>query len=315
MTETTHLGLPYLAAAQAQKHVTHNEALTPARRGGAARRHRHDADRAAGKPGRGRPVHRRRGRDRRVGRARRRDRGLRRRRVDAHRGRAGVDRLRHGGRGGAGAARRRLGRGRELPRRGGPVRGERDGRRDQPARGAVQRRALHRRRRRRTAAPATCGSWSTRRPTADTASLLFQSGFSGGPRSGSPATPTSSSRSRRTARHGRRRSGSTRTPGSPPSSTTMCVSGLAATTVQEAIDEVAASGGGGAVASVFGRTGTVVAATSDYDAVEVDFAPAGAIAATNVQGGDRGARRGEARQGRRHDDRLSSRSTPTPMPR
>lgn len=27
MTETTHLGLPYLAAAQAQKHVTHNEAL------------------------------------------------------------------------------------------------------------------------------------------------------------------------------------------------------------------------------------------------------------------------------------------------
>ncbi len=28
MTETTHLALPYLAAAQAQKHVTHNEALT-----------------------------------------------------------------------------------------------------------------------------------------------------------------------------------------------------------------------------------------------------------------------------------------------
>ena len=28
MTETTHLGLPYLAAAQAQKHVTHNEALS-----------------------------------------------------------------------------------------------------------------------------------------------------------------------------------------------------------------------------------------------------------------------------------------------
>ncbi|MEX0971534.1 MAG: DUF2793 domain-containing protein [Paracoccaceae bacterium] len=27
MTETTHLGLPHLAAAQAQKHVTHNEAL------------------------------------------------------------------------------------------------------------------------------------------------------------------------------------------------------------------------------------------------------------------------------------------------
>lgn len=28
MTETTHLGLPYLAAAQAQKHVTHNDALS-----------------------------------------------------------------------------------------------------------------------------------------------------------------------------------------------------------------------------------------------------------------------------------------------
>ena len=28
MSDTTHLGLPYLAAAQAQKHVTHNEALT-----------------------------------------------------------------------------------------------------------------------------------------------------------------------------------------------------------------------------------------------------------------------------------------------
>ena len=61
------------------------------------------------------------------------------------------------------------------------------------------------------------------------------------------------------------------------------VSGLAATTVQDAIDEVAATGGGGAVGSVFGRTGTVVAATGDYDAVEVDFTPAGAIASTNVQ--------------------------------
>ena len=27
MTDTTHLGLPYIDAAQAQKHVTHNEAL------------------------------------------------------------------------------------------------------------------------------------------------------------------------------------------------------------------------------------------------------------------------------------------------
>jgi hypothetical protein len=50
-------------------------------------------------------------------------------------------------------------------------------------------------------------------------------------------------------------------------------SGLAADTVQEAIDEIAAlggGGGGGAVASVFGRTGAVVAAAGDYDASEVD---------------------------------------------
>lgn len=49
-------------------------------------------------------------------------------------------------------------------------------------------------------------------------------------------------------------------------------SGLAATTVQDAIDEVAAGGGGGgsAVVSVFGRTGAVAAAASDYDASQVD---------------------------------------------
>ncbi len=47
-------------------------------------------------------------------------------------------------------------------------------------------------------------------------------------------------------------------------------SGLAAATVQDAIDEVAAAGGGGAVASVFGRTGMVTAAASDYDASQVD---------------------------------------------
>ena len=49
-------------------------------------------------------------------------------------------------------------------------------------------------------------------------------------------------------------------------------SGLTATTVQDAIDEVAAGGGGGggAVASVFGRTGAVAAAASDYDAGQVD---------------------------------------------
>ncbi len=42
-------------------------------------------------------------------------------------------------------------------------------------------------------------------------------------------------------------------------------------------------GGAGAVNSVFGRTGSVTAATSDYDAVQVDNTPAGSIAATNVQ--------------------------------
>ena len=50
------------------------------------------------------------------------------------------------------------------------------------------------------------------------------------------------------------------------------VSGLSATTMQDAIDEVAAGGGGGggAVVSVFGRTGAVAAAASDYDASQID---------------------------------------------
>jgi len=42
-------------------------------------------------------------------------------------------------------------------------------------------------------------------------------------------------------------------------------------------------GGGGAVDSVFTRTGAVTAATSDYDAVQVDNTAAGTITATNVQ--------------------------------
>lgn len=41
--------------------------------------------------------------------------------------------------------------------------------------------------------------------------------------------------------------------------------------------------GTGAVASVFGRTGAVVAATGDYDANQVDFTPASGIVATDVQ--------------------------------
>jgi hypothetical protein len=45
-----------------------------------------------------------------------------------------------------------------------------------------------------------------------------------------------------------------------------------------------AGGGGGDVASVFGRTGAVVAVAGDYEASEVTNTPAGAIAATDVQG-------------------------------
>lgn len=46
---------------------------------------------------------------------------------------------------------------------------------------------------------------------------------------------------------------------------------------------LAGGGGGGSVDSVFGRTGVVAAAASDYDANQVDFAPNGDIAATDVQ--------------------------------
>jgi hypothetical protein len=63
-------------------------------------------------------------------------------------------------------------------------------------------------------------------------------------------------------------------------------SGLTATDVQNAIDEVytaATSGGSGAVDSVFGRTGVVVAQTSDYDAIQVDYDNSGSgLTATDV---------------------------------
>lgn len=49
-------------------------------------------------------------------------------------------------------------------------------------------------------------------------------------------------------------------------------------------DQLAVGGGGGGdVTSVFGRTGAVIANASDYDANQVDFAPAGSLAATDVQ--------------------------------
>jgi len=60
-------------------------------------------------------------------------------------------------------------------------------------------------------------------------------------------------------------------------------SGLAATTVQAALDELENLVTTGSVLSFNGRSGVVVPAASDYDASEVDFAPAGSIAATDVQ--------------------------------
>lgn len=73
-------------------------------------------------------------------------------------------------------------------------------------------------------------------------------------------------------------------------------SGLIADTVQDAIDEVAASGGGGAVDSVFGRTGTVAAAASDYDASQIDndsgVSGATVAAALDTLGGATGSNAG-----------------------
>ena len=46
---------------------------------------------------------------------------------------------------------------------------------------------------------------------------------------------------------------------------------------------VPTAGAGGAVSSVFGRIGAVVAATSDYDAVQVDVTPSGNLTSTDVQ--------------------------------
>ena len=69
-------------------------------------------------------------------------------------------------------------------------------------------------------------------------------------------------------------------------------SGLTADQVQAAIDEIegrvdtleASGGGGGAVSSVFGRTGAVVAASSDYDANQVDYDnTSSGMSATEVQ--------------------------------
>lgn len=61
------------------------------------------------------------------------------------------------------------------------------------------------------------------------------------------------------------------------------VSGIPASNLQQAVDVIAGSIN---VSSVFGRSGAVVAATSDYDAIQVDFNPSGRqiTTSTNVQG-------------------------------
>ncbi len=53
--------------------------------------------------------------------------------------------------------------------------------------------------------------------------------------------------------------------------------------VDDAGTDTDLSSGGGAVASVFGRTGAVVAVAGDYDAAKVTFAPTGSVSSTTVQ--------------------------------
>jgi hypothetical protein len=60
-------------------------------------------------------------------------------------------------------------------------------------------------------------------------------------------------------------------------------SGLVATTVQAAIDELENLVTTGSVLSFNGRSGVVVPAAGDYTAADVAFAPAGSIAATDVR--------------------------------
>ena len=117
----------------------------------------------------------------------------------------------------------------------------------------------------------------------DTASLLFQSGFSGRAEVGLAGdtdfvfkvSPDGSAWTEAIRID--------KDTGLPTILYDNAASGLTAGNVQDAIDELAATGGGGAVASVFGRTGTVTAAAGDYDAAQIDFAAAGGLAATDVQ--------------------------------
>jgi hypothetical protein len=81
-------------------------------------------------------------------------------------------------------------------------------------------------------------------------------------------------------------------------------SGLAAETVQDALDELAAGsggGGGGSVSSVFGRTGAVVAAAGDYSASEIDNDSG--VSGTSVGDALDTLDAGKAAASHNHDDR------------
>ena len=81
------------------------------------------------------------------------------------------------------------------------------------------------------------------------------------------------------------------------------VSGLSAITLHDAIDEIAAGGGGGEspVVSVFGRTGAVTAAAGDYEATEIGFTASGSLSATDVQSAIEELDAGKAAAGHDHD--------------
>ena len=126
--------------------------------------------------------------------------------------------------------------------------------------------------RRPTAAAATSASPSTRKPPPTPPRCSSRAAGRAGPRSASPATTTSSSRFRADGTAWVEAIRIDKDTGLPAILYDNGASGLSATTVQDALDEVAAGGGGGggAVASVFGRTGAVAAAAGDYDASQVD---------------------------------------------
>jgi Protein of unknown function (DUF2793) len=104
---------------------------------------------------------------------------------------------------------------------------------------------------------------------ADTASLLFQSGFSGRAEVGLAGDTDFVFKVSANGADWVEAIRIDKDSGLPTILYDNATSGLTADTVQDAIDEVAASAGA-AVATVFGRTGAVTAAASDYDASQVD---------------------------------------------